>query len=74
MGDEREMGRLEAKVDFLIESVKSMESRYVTKAEYEPRISALETTNHKVWDKVVAVSSLGSLVVAAIALFRTLRG
>lgn len=71
MADEREMGRLEAKVDFLIESVKSMETRYVTKAEYEPRISALESASHRYWDKLTAIGSIGAFVVAAVALIRT---
>lgn len=69
--EEREMGRLEAKVDLLMEMMKGLETRYVTKAEYEPRIKALEINNHKIWDKIMAISALCSFIVAAVALIRT---
>jgi hypothetical protein len=71
MGDEREMGRLEAKVDMLMELVRGLETKYVTKAEYEPRISALEQSRHKKWDIIASIGSIGSMVISVIALVRT---
>lgn len=72
--EDREMGRLEAKVDLLMEMMKGLETRYVTKAEYEPRITALESNSHRIWDKIMAVSALCSFIIAAIALLRTFHG
>jgi hypothetical protein len=71
MGDEREMGRLEAKVELLLDLVQGLETKYVTKAEYEPRISALEQSRQNKWVVVASVGSLGSMIISAIALIRT---
>jgi hypothetical protein len=72
IGDEREMGRLEAKVDMLIEEVKSLKTQYVTKGEYEPRVRALEETHNKKWDMLAGIGSIGAMFISAIALFRTI--
>lgn len=70
LGDEREMGRLEAKVDMLIESVKllteSLKKDYVPRTELEQRLNKLENAPNK-W--MANGISILSLLVAAWAIY-----
>lgn len=72
MGDEREMGKLEAKMDMLIESIgelrTSLNANYVQKVQFEDlkeRVQKLENAPHK-WVSV-AISAI-SVSVAILAL------
>lgn len=70
MGEEREMGRLEAKVDMLITNVtelrEDMKNNYMPRSELEPRLQRLEGSPQRFFTNLLSLASVGIALWAAL--------